>query len=157
ADPVEVARKARQRAVVRRELDGDRNRDGALHGRRELSRSSSQSTEVEASPFRETDKPIAGSREACYRVGMRSSSTIWRQGRRISYRSAFPALLRSRLAWLFYLGVAVLIAACSDAGPSTTSPAEIAYAPIGPISDPSGRGSFRFGAASAATQIEDQN
>ena len=36
-------------------------------------------------------------------------------------------------------------------------PADIAFATIGALSGANGRGSFRFGAASAATQIEDEN
>lgn len=34
---------------------------------------------------------------------------------------------------------------------------DIEYGPVGGVSGPAGKGSFRFGAASAATQIEDQN
>ena len=53
-----------------------------------------------------------------------------------------------------------------DAGPGTDSGRElpdagpvvpIEWAPIGSIAEDSGEGSFRFGAASAATQIEDMN
>ena len=40
--------------------------------------------------------------------------------------------------------------------PTTGEPAR-QFPPIGPIVGPGGRGSFRFGAASAATQIEDMN
>jgi len=47
----------------------------------------------------------------------------------------------------------LLLAACSD-GDSID---EIAYPPAGSLSAESGAGSFRFGAASAATQIEDMN
>jgi beta-glucosidase len=43
----------------------------------------------------------------------------------------------------------VTLAACG--------PTDIAYTPIGSLSAPSGKGSFRFGAATAATQIEDQD
>jgi beta-glucosidase len=43
--------------------------------------------------------------------------------------------------------------ACSDARRGD----DVAFAPTGPTSGDSGRGSFRFGAATAATQIEDQN
>lgn len=42
--------------------------------------------------------------------------------------------------------------ACGD-----DPPAAIDYAAVGSLSDPAGRGSFRFGVATAATQIEDQN
>ena len=43
-----------------------------------------------------------------------------------------------------------------DDAPDAT-PKGIRFAERGPLSAPSGRGQFRFGAASAATQIEDQN
>lgn len=61
------------------------------------------------------------------------------------------------------------LAGCDGGGESTTSgttttttatseaPADIEYAGIGAVSGDAGKGSFRFGAASAATQIEDQN
>lgn len=59
---------------------------------------------------------------------------------------------------------ACLLAACSDgdvpSSSTTTAPAggpEIDYPAMGPLSAPSGHGAFRFGAASAATQIEDGN
>ena len=42
-------------------------------------------------------------------------------------------------------------------GHGSEPPANIDFAKIGSVSAPSGKGSFRFGAASAATQIEDQN
>jgi beta-glucosidase len=50
--------------------------------------------------------------------------------------------------------------ACSDSGddrPAPPPPSPIAFAKMGSLTQPSGKGSFRFGAASAATQIEDQN
>jgi beta-glucosidase/6-phospho-beta-glucosidase/beta-galactosidase len=43
----------------------------------------------------------------------------------------------------------VLIAGCG--------PSDISYPPIGSISQPAGKGSFRFGVATAAAQIEDQD
>jgi beta-glucosidase/6-phospho-beta-glucosidase/beta-galactosidase len=50
---------------------------------------------------------------------------------------------------------------CSDEepspGPAPLPPEDISYAAMGPIAQPSGAGTFRFGAASAATQIEDEN
>lgn len=46
--------------------------------------------------------------------------------------------------------------ACGDDGGSPP-PAPISYAPIGSLTGEAGRGGFRFGAASAATQIEDMN
>jgi beta-glucosidase len=48
----------------------------------------------------------------------------------------------------------VLLAACSS---SPSSPSAIELPAMGPLSGDSGKGSFRFGAASAATQIEDMN
>ena len=49
------------------------------------------------------------------------------------------------------LCLAVVLASCDS------SPPAIEFAAIGPLEGEEGRGSFRFGAASAATQIEDQN
>lgn len=43
------------------------------------------------------------------------------------------------------------------AGSSDTGPPPSGFGEIGPLFGPEGEGSFRFGAASAATQIEDQN
>jgi beta-glucosidase len=55
----------------------------------------------------------------------------------------------------------VAAAGCSDDAASGTSteppPPEITFGAPGPLSSPAGKGSFQFGAASAATQIEDQN
>jgi beta-glucosidase/6-phospho-beta-glucosidase/beta-galactosidase len=46
----------------------------------------------------------------------------------------------------------------SDSGaPAADAGTGIHFPGLGPLAAPSGRGSFRFGAASAATQIEDQN
>ena len=47
---------------------------------------------------------------------------------------------------------ALLLAACGDDPPPT-----ITYGQYGPLSGEAGRGSWRFGAASASAQIEDQN
>jgi beta-glucosidase len=47
------------------------------------------------------------------------------------------------------LMIAIALAGCA--------PPDIAFAPVGSLSAPSGRGSFRFGVATAATQIEDQD
>jgi beta-glucosidase/6-phospho-beta-glucosidase/beta-galactosidase len=44
--------------------------------------------------------------------------------------------------------------ACSDSG---TGPLDLIFPSMGSLSLPGGRGSFRFGVATAATQIEDQN
>lgn len=50
------------------------------------------------------------------------------------------------------------LASCGDdTGETVTPPAPISFALPGSLSAASGKGSFRFGAASAATQIEDQN
>lgn len=72
---------------------------------------------------------------------------------------------RVSLVTTFALLVAVttaLVGACSsgtgnDDGTKPVPPKEISFAKIGSLTQPSGKGSFRFGAASAATQIEDQN
>ncbi len=48
-----------------------------------------------------------------------------------------------------------LIGACGD--PDPEPPAEILFGDVGPLVGDAGRGGFRFGAASAATQIEDDN
>ncbi|MGE5182821.1 MAG: family 1 glycosylhydrolase [Acidobacteriota bacterium] len=47
----------------------------------------------------------------------------------------------------------LVVAACS----SPSAPAAIEFGAMGPLSGSAGRGGFRFGAASAATQIEDMN
>ena len=53
------------------------------------------------------------------------------------------------------VGVCLLVgAACGDSS-ATTEP--ITFGSLGPLVGEQGRGGFRFGAASAATQIEDQN
>jgi beta-glucosidase len=54
------------------------------------------------------------------------------------------------------LPVALLAGGCSDA-PAPGGQADVAWPRPGSLSQEAGRGSFRFGAASAATQIEDQN
>jgi beta-glucosidase len=50
--------------------------------------------------------------------------------------------------------VALALAACGSDGPST---APITFGTMGPLVGDAGKGSFRFGAATAATQIEDMN
>lgn len=58
------------------------------------------------------------------------------------------------------LGVGVLAttAACGgDDDDASSSSGDIAFPALGSLASESGKGSFRFGAASAATQIEDQN
>jgi beta-glucosidase len=50
--------------------------------------------------------------------------------------------------------VTVTAAGCGGGG---DGPADVDFPAMGSLSEPSGRDSFRFGAASAATQIEDQN
>lgn len=47
--------------------------------------------------------------------------------------------------------------ATGTASPTPTETGSLAFGPPGPIAAPAGRGSFRFGAATAATQIEDHN
>ena len=53
--------------------------------------------------------------------------------------------------------LAALSAGCSSEDDPAGDDGSIAYPEMGSLSDPSGENSFRFGAASAATQIEDQN
>jgi beta-glucosidase len=50
----------------------------------------------------------------------------------------------------------IALVACSSTK-SDPPPPDIAYAPIGAIAAPDGKSGFRFGVATAATQIEDQN
>ncbi|HUJ59331.1 MAG TPA: family 1 glycosylhydrolase [Kofleriaceae bacterium] len=52
------------------------------------------------------------------------------------------------MRWL----VVVALAACGS-----SSPSEIAFGDLGPLAGDAGKGSFRFGVATAATQIEDMN
>ena len=54
-----------------------------------------------------------------------------------------------------YVLAMLALAACSDS--SSPPPPPITFGTIGPLAGPAGQGSFRFGAASAATQIEDMN
>src|SRR5262245_41584181 len=54
--------------------------------------------------------------------------------------------------------VVVLLGCTGDpVTPPPELPPDIAYPPFGSTSSAAGKGSFRFGASSAATQIEDQN
>src|SRR5262249_1406190 len=55
------------------------------------------------------------------------------------------------------LVLAIGLAGCGDNLDSSTSTGSIAFGSPGPLSGAAGRGSFRFGAATAATQIEDMN
>jgi beta-glucosidase len=78
-------------------------------------------------------------------------------------RSAPSRLFVASVLWSA-LGAAVLasttLGACaSDTkdGVTPVPPKELAFAGPGSLTQASGKGSFRFGAASAATQIEDQN
>lgn len=57
----------------------------------------------------------------------------------------------NRILALFFLAA---LAACSDAG---TGSNDIRFGAMAPLVGEAGRGGFRFGAASAATQIEDRN
>lgn len=50
-----------------------------------------------------------------------------------------------------------LVLGCGDDDEESEELSEIAFAAPGPLNGPAGVGSFRFGAATAATQIEDQN
>jgi len=53
--------------------------------------------------------------------------------------------------------LALLLAGGGAAGCGEAPPPPITYGAIGPLSGDAGRGGFRFGAATAATQIEDMN
>jgi beta-glucosidase len=67
-----------------------------------------------------------------------------------------PRRLAPRLARRL-LAAAVAVTAAAAGACGEDPPAEVTFPAMGSLADPSGRGSFRFGAASAATQIEDQN
>ena len=61
-------------------------------------------------------------------------------------------------AFVACLPLSSLACGGDDSAPATTTPpAAITFDAVGSVSAPSGKGSFRFGVASAATQIEDQN
>jgi len=62
---------------------------------------------------------------------------------------------RAGLIGAFVMPLASL--GCGADEPSEAGPSDIVYAAAGSLSDPAGASGFRFGAASAATQIEDQN
>lgn len=68
-------------------------------------------------------------------------------------------LSRKHLSLVAVLPLVVGGLSCSgsESASEPKEPDDISFADIGSISTPSGKGSFRFGAASAATQIEDQN
>jgi len=64
------------------------------------------------------------------------------------------------LFWTCPFALTILAASCGDDASSTggpPTPDDITFGEMGSLVAPSGKGSFRFGAASAATQIEDQN
>lgn len=52
-----------------------------------------------------------------------------------------------------FVAIVLALAACGGDDP----PATLTFSPLGSLTDPSGAGSFRFGVATAATQIEDMN
>jgi beta-glucosidase len=52
---------------------------------------------------------------------------------------------------------ALALVACSQSAKGPSGPPDITYPAIGPVAGAAGMGSFRFGVATAATQIEDQN
>ena len=65
-----------------------------------------------------------------------------------------PAVLATTLA----LALAPVTVGCSSEAPVKPAPSlDLAFGKVGSTSAPSGKGGFRFGAASAATQMEDQN
>jgi beta-glucosidase len=55
---------------------------------------------------------------------------------------------------LVFLGAVLAVAACGD---DSSSGGPIKFGAVGSLTQDSGKGSFRFGAATAATQIEDMN
>jgi beta-glucosidase len=55
------------------------------------------------------------------------------------------------------LGVVCLLAGCGEEGTAPGGEAEIVFGPVGPLGADAGRDGFRFGVATAAAQIEDQN
>lgn len=64
----------------------------------------------------------------------------------------------ARPALLLALTAPLVLTACADDPDAPASPpAALSFGAVGSLSAPSGKGGFRFGAASAATQIEDQN
>src|SRR5215467_5216170 len=73
------------------------------------------------------------------------------QGRVDKRKRIGPARGASR-----FLLAAVAAAACSSSS-TQPPPKDIPFPPLGSLATPSGKGSFRFGVATAATQIEDQN
>ena len=62
--------------------------------------------------------------------------------------------MRRRCWWLPALA-SLATTACGDDDPRPAPP--ISYGAMGPLVGDAGKGGWRFGAASAATQIEDQN
>jgi beta-glucosidase/6-phospho-beta-glucosidase/beta-galactosidase len=64
-----------------------------------------------------------------------------------------------RGSWLIGLGCSFLAFGCGsdDEGEASKPTADVVYPASGSFSDPAGKDGFTFGAASAATQIEDQN
>jgi beta-glucosidase/6-phospho-beta-glucosidase/beta-galactosidase len=77
--------------------------------------------------------------------------------RLVKHSGSVQAPRRVGIALLGLVLETVLAGGCSDANLPQGAPGDIAFARPGSISTAQGRGSFRFGAASAATQIEDQN
>src|SRR4051812_30501579 len=71
------------------------------------------------------------------------------------YRVARGAVKPSTMRGMKRVFVAVMLVACGDPNSGDTSP--IDYGTIGPLVGDAGKGSWRFGVASAATQIEDMN
>lgn len=71
-------------------------------------------------------------------------------------RDVAAAQRRGRLAAA--LACLAVLAGCSEEpDPPAPPPPDVAYAGLGSLTQAAGKGSFRFGAASAATQIEDDN
>ncbi|MDB4967088.1 MAG: Beta-galactosidase [Myxococcales bacterium] len=58
---------------------------------------------------------------------------------------------------LTYLAAVAAFAAVAGLAVAGCGPADVSYPPMGSLSQPSGKGGFRFGVATAATEIEDQD
>jgi beta-glucosidase len=67
--------------------------------------------------------------------------------------------MRGPIPWLLISFGLTLLPGCAEDAPAPVQapPPDIEFGAMGSLASPDGAGSFRFGAASAATQIEDQN
>lgn len=72
-------------------------------------------------------------------------------------RTPRPLLVAVALITAAVAVVSLSAASATDPAPTARPAAPVAFAPVGSLSEPSGEGSFRFGVATSATQIEDKN